>query len=411
MYNVVSAIAKPIDGDGRWVSIDIGDMLISTLVSDYLDAYIILSNPFLDQNVCLHFADIRYKVGGEAITFNAFLAANGATTLPASTTLTTLNTRYARFKDAFLAGYSVTPVKPTISSTVTLPAGDKKWLYLEKSGVDFSLFAKSCLVSVNGFFHQTVEDPNGCYIREGMKSCLLANKNQVGILNFQKLGTLTQLPITSSMIYKQDSTQSYRNRMFVDLGIDITNKTVMLVLGGYLHLIDNKSFYQVGTTEVAIDFENIPLFDRYYESWKTIDLSSLPIQRTRNNASQIVVDDFLSDENLLAYVQLPQSFFVILDNPNVFKERGFVQTTPFPGQLIAFEDPEHLLINGVGKCAEYWPQWEDGQWALYVVDNFVYNRLYHTVDAMNQVCLSDACETDLTMENSYAFFLKIGADI
>ena len=46
---------------------------------------------------------------------------------------------------------------------------------------------------------------------------------------------------------------------------------------------------------------------------KYIDLSSLPLSKTIRNIDQISISEFYSDENILAYLTLSQSFFILID--------------------------------------------------------------------------------------------------
>lgn len=416
MYTLVSAIAKSFASEGRWESVDIGAMPLTQIYSTYVKVYAILTNPFVTGQVSLDLSAIQAGESGLSITFNEFLAANGSTVLPTSTTIPTISPKYAEYKDGFRAGYKVQPINATAAPDAQLPLSDKTWLYLTKTdslgnSIDFNLFIQSCMVSVNGYFHMVEASPTAAWVVDGMLSRNISQQNQFGILNFQNLGKLTYVPITSSMIYKQSSAQAYRNQMYVNLGQDISNKTVMLSLGGYLHILDGKTMYRVGTDQVAINFNNLPILERYHESMQYLDFSSLPFERDPNDPSKIAVADFLSDANLVAYATMSQSFFVILDNPEIFVEYDQVQTGRLVDMLVAYQEPKYPLVNGVGKIADYWSTWEDGKWSLTVYDNKWNWRTYNTVDWRNQQIVNKARQSMNPEQHSRAFFLKIGSDL
>lgn len=410
MYTLVSAIAKPLNPGGRWANVAIGDVPLEQIFATYSHVYTILSNPFLPTQVCLDFANIT-QYSGLNLTFNQWLASIGPMTLPTSNTLPQINTRYAQYADAFHAGYTITPVHPTAAPDAAMPAGDKTWLKLTRANTDYSLFYKSCLVNVNGFFHATDMDSTGVYVQDGMRSQQLCGQNQIGLLSFNGIGSLTCVPITSSMLYKANAGDLYQNRCYVDLGQDVSQKTVMLVLGGYLHVLDSRTFFRVAASRFCISFQNLPLFERYYESSPYIDLSSLNLPTTPVNAKQIGVSDLLSDATLTAYLTLSQSFFVILDNTDIFVDKQGIHTTRIPGMYIAYTPPLYPMVVGFGRLANYWYTYEDGQYSLTTGDAFLPNPVYRTVNPYVQTCISDNRIPENPGQNSPAYFLQIGCDM
>lgn len=416
MYSLISALGKSFANPGQWESIDISAIPLSQVYTTYVKVYAVLSNPFITGNVSLDLTLLQDDEGDSSITFPAFLTQNGSAALPTSTTIPTLTTQYAQYKDAFRAGYNVQPVNANAAPDAQLPISDKTWLYLTKvdstgKSIDFNLFYQSCMVTVNGFFHATDANATAAWVVDGMLSRNISGQNQIGLLNFQRLGSLQFVPITSSMIYKQNSNQAYRNQMYVNLGVDVSNKTLMLVLGGYLHVLDGNSMYRVGPQTVAINFNNLPILERFHESSQYLDFSGLPYAKDPNDRSKIAVADFLSDANLVAYATMSQSFFVILNNPEVYVERDQVRTGRLVDMLTSYEEPLYPLINGVGKIADYWAVEEDNQWALTVYDNHWHQRTYNTVDWRNARIVNQARKSQTPEYHSRASFLKIGCDI
>lgn len=411
MYTLVEAIARPIGGGGRWTTIALGEMLLPDVFSTYGRVLATLTNPYLTVPVCLDLADIRADYGSQSISFNAFLALNGNTTLPTSDTLPVLNTRYAKYNDAILAGYHVRAVHPTISPDTPLPAADKTWLLMTKPDLDYTLFYKSCLVSVNGFIHATDASADGVYVKEGMKSQQMSSHAELGVYSFRELGTLSFIPITADMIYKQDPGQLFKDRAHVDLGVDVSNKTVMLVLGGYLHVLDPRTFYRVSDSSFAVVFNNLPFIDRFYESRDYIDLSSLGVEISTDNPSHFAVDDLLSDAAIQAYLTLSQSFFVVLDNPNIFATRELIHTSLLPGLYNTATPPVYPLMSELGKMVNYWYQYEIEQYSITTTDAYRRDYNFRTVDARNALCLGDNRNPVRPLANGDLQYLQIGADL
>lgn len=412
MYTLVQAIARPIGGNGRWSVIPLGDMLLPDVFSQYARVIATLSNNFLTKPVALELALIRPTYGSQSITFNQYLAQVGNTTIQGtSETLPVINTRYTKYADAFHAGYSVQAIHPTADIDAQVPAADRTWLYMTRPDTDYMLFYRSCLVSVNGLIHATDATTDGIYVKEGMKSQMISNKAKIGMMSFRELGALSYIPITADMVYKQAEGQVYKDRAHVDLGQDVSDKTVMLVLGGYLHILDPRTFYRISDSSFAVVFANLPLIDRYYDSVTTIDLSSMNVEKSVSDDNHILVESLFSDEAILAYLTLSQSFFVVLDNTEVFVDRKLIEKTPLPNLYISYEQPIYPLFSELGKMVNYWYTYEDGQFSISTTDAMRHNYNYRTVDQRNAFAVNANRIPGYLVANGDLQYVRLGADI
>lgn len=411
MYQLVSAIVKPLSGDGRWRNIDIGLMPLSTLFAVYKSVIATLSNALLDHNVSFNIEQLRSQWGASSLTFNDFLVQNGNLSLDTSDALPEIKTRFAKYADGFHAGYDIEPIAPNASPSANVAQEDKTWLYMTRDGTDYAGFYKNCLVNVNGLYHLTDYDPNGIYVVDGMKSAYLSGRNQLGILSFADVGELSYIRITPEMVYKQKPEQQLRHNCYVDTGVDLSNKTVFLVLGGYLHVLDPATFHRVGNSAFAIDFMNYPLLTRYYESFNLIDLRPLGLESTDANLSQVAIDDLYSDEVLTKYLCLSQSFFVVLDNTEVFTETHTLRQMATPNTYISPIDPIYPLVLGAGRHEPYAYRPEWGQYAITVKNGQQGQKLYESMKTLSTNSVSDSNEPFFGYKNSEAFYLKIGTDL
>lgn len=411
MYSLVSAVGKPVGGTGRWTALDIGNLTFNQIYANYLRCIATLSNPFDATDTALDLATIQFTIADPSVTFNAYLAALGDASLPTTTTLPVLQTSYAKYNDAWRAGYTITPVPPNASPDLPLPPSDKTWLKLTQAGVNFDLFNKSCMVSVNGYWHFMAADSTGAYIRDGMVSNTLSNEATCGVWSLAPLGSLQYIDIVPSMIYKQQPSDNLSDGVYINLGVPIGNKTVMLVIGGYLSVLDPSTFIQVGDQTIKIDWNNFPYFDRFFESRGTIDMSSLGLMTAANNPSQVSVADLLSDRAITAYCSLSQSFAVLLDNTEVFVDHKDVRPLKVPGTYISYVDPWYPLITGRGKVSEYWSTFETGQWGLTVINGKIDQRTYYTAVAKELNSLADSRIPAEPFRISPAQFLMLGTDV
>jgi hypothetical protein len=411
MYELVSAIAKPLTGDGRWQAVDIGAVGMGALYATYARIVATLTNPFLPDLVALDFEDIRAQAGGLTKTFNQFLIDNAGAALPTSATLPVLDPKWALYNDAFKAGYKVTAIHPTASDGSGYPAAELTHLRLAKAGVDYTKFVKNCLVSVNGFYHPIDANARGVVVKWGNASAQSSGLNTIGIVSFRELGEVRQIPITPEMVYRQADTTDFKNRAYVNVGEDVSNKTLMLVLGGYLHVLDHQSFFRVNDRCVCVDFNNIPLFERIYESRRYINLASLDLAVSSRNPNLIAVSELLSDEVLTKYLTLPQSFFVVMDKTDIFVERQALRKTKMPDVFVSHVPPVWPVVVGHGKHTNFFASYEDQQWSINCRDTLRQNYLFKTTDARALLNISNARVPMKPVEHSQAFFLKVGTQL
>lgn len=421
-YSLISAIGKPVGGGGRWVSVDIANMSFTEIFQNYLRVIATLSNPFDPANTALDLADIEFTESDPSMTFSQYLLSIGNAALPTSTSLPVLKTVYAKYNDAWNAGYMVTPIAPNAAIDSPLPQADKTWLKLtdyndptnpEALPVDFTLFGKSCLVSVNGYWHYLATDSSGAYIRDGNTSCVKSKRNTIGIYSLASLGSIQYIDLIPSMIYKQDSTNSLSNGVYINVGQSLVGKTVLLVIAGYLHVMDGLTFKRVGDQLLKIDWANFPYFDRYFEQVDTIDLSSMNLSHTVNNPSQVAVSEMMSDAAITAYCSLSQSFIVLLDNEEIFVDYQDISNTGMSGMYVSTEEPNWPLITGHGKVSEWWSVQEDGQWAVLIqdADSFLDRRTYYTTDPKKLNSLAANRVPARPRVISGAQFMKLGTDV
>ena len=412
-YTLVSALGKGLTGGQEWSSIDLGSMTFAEVVDNYSTVYAILTNPFITGQVSLDLAAILPNITNQSQTFSAYLVALGNLALPTSTSIPSLSTSYARYMNAFQAGYSVTPIASIAALDSELPVSDKPHALLQRASTNYESFYQNCLVSVNGYLHMTDTDQQtGVWVLNGMHSCILSKKNKIGILDFQDIGTLTLIPITADMIYKQNTNQALANHAYINVGQDLTSQTVMVVIGGYLHVLDTKTFRLVGTESLMIDFNNYPLLERYFESKDSIDLSTLALTASPNNPDAISVEQITSDAAITALLTLSQSFIVLLDNTDVSVELVKLEQMRWPGCYASYVTPIFPLVTGYGKLNEYWWVYEQPRYALKCADNLKDNFIFNTVPApRTQNMVTNQTDPMHPRDISAGYYLQISSDI
>jgi hypothetical protein len=412
VYNLKAAIGVKTAQEARWLNESIGNMLVHDLFITFRKLYITLTNPFIQGDVYIDLESLRLIASTYQDTFNNFLVDNGSKLLASIPSIPILKPKYAVYSDAFRAGYKVQATNALASTTAALPNSDKSSLKIWRDDpvTDMNIFYKNCLVSVNGFYHNTTSDGTHCIAIDGAKSMRQSRQNQMGFLSFLNIGKIEQVRIKEDMIFKQAVDSDLKTRIYVTLPKDTTNKTVLLVLGGYLLFPDSKSYYQTGDNTFSIDINRMPFVERFFESQKYIDYSDLQLPKNTTNSSLVNLSDLLSDAVLTKFLGMPQTFFVIVDTANLFTNRVNIKTTGMPGMFISYNEPKYPLITGVGRIAEYWKTYEDKQWAINVTDSYLHNRVFNTLPVSDITIATDSDVPARPYINSSAYLLEIGKD-
>lgn len=410
MYTLVNAFAVRNTPQAHWGAVSLGATLISQIYQNYRKVYLTLSNPVLPDNVYVDMEDMRLQYQGYQGTLNQLLASIGSLSLPTTETIPTPNPKYVRYADAFNANYKCELVAEN-GADVPTTLERRVMLRMSRKDTDMRTFYKNCLVSINGFFHLTDTDGTYAYVVDAGKSSLKSRQNQVGILNFMDLGELEIIPITEEMIYAQDETGKLSERTYLKLpdAVDLTDKVPMLVMGGYLNFLGS-SFFQSGDNTFALDFHEMRLLSRFYESLPYNDFSFLGLTGTDLNKEQVQLAQFFSNEVLIKYMTCAMSFVVLVKTPSLFTNKIYLRHAKLPGMFVSETQPRYPLVYGFGRTAEYWKTYEDKQWSITVQDNLLNHRVFEYSNPSELNSASDQRVPYNRTDFSKGYFLEIGKD-
>lgn len=412
MYIFTKAVALERAAGSQWQEIDLSAVRLIDIFNRYAECYWILTNSFSPEELTVDIQDLRKDNLSNTDTVTVFLAQLGTKALPHSSVRIELKRSEVRYSDAFRARYNVRVMSPYVGNGVQVPREEADWLSLTRQGTPMRDVGKYCMASVNGFFHMTDSDDEAFYVVDGGRTMRHSNRNELGLYNYEGIGSIQCVPIKDDMVHQRWPAQPLSKQCYIEPDIDLSKKTVMLVFMGYLHALDSATFYRVNDNTYCLDLENYPLLERYYEASKTLDLTSLQLNTTGANGKKVELAHFLSAETIRAMMALSQSFLVAVDNPYMYVKREAIRRTTTPGNYITYTKPTLPMMLGTGRMAEYWTQVEDGQWAVTVNCGFRDNLLVHTTNSeSSRVAPGDNRIAFNPMELSRAFFLKIGSEI
>lgn len=413
MYTLKKTIAQPEDQRGLWEEVDISNMTGREITTKYSKAYIIIYSKILDRDITISLEDYRTKLEIYDNTFSQYLIDNSNRSFTETNEKVEFTkNRYVKYQDAFRAGYKLEASPEIEASDSELTIENRPFIKMSKEGINPKDFYKYCLCSVNGFIHRVDVSDTGIWIMDGMKTVKKSEDNSVGILSFKDIGSLKIIPITKDMIYSQLNNHPLYDQCYINLKTNTDNKTIILVLGGYIHIYDWLTFRRVSLEAIRIDFKNIPLFERYHESKRFIDFSDSPLQRGHDDGG-VAIGDLTSDDFIKYYLTIPQSFIAILDNEDIYVDRIDIEPNPIPGQYISYIKPDLPLINGRGKIVNYkkFKSKRIERWVLNTKENQYHRWGYLTTDYKDYNAVTDSRLTQTPTEHSHAYFLKIGSNV
>lgn len=420
MYSIQIAYAKSNSSEGNWEVIDLGNLNCRRLFNDYQTILANFHDTFRpDRLFSLNLTDIIEQFTTFDGTFDEWLNSRGNKSLPLKDGYFTIDKGVIEYEDCIRAGYKLYPIGDTEALDAEIPRIQKTNILMkhhEKSkGKELSFYKgayESLLVSVGGYFHLTDYDKNGIYIVDGMRTL---NKHPsgtplIGLTSFADVGKLKFIPITDEMIYLQDEESTLYERTFIKLPMNIDNKTFMISIGGHLHVMDWLTCRRTGKNAISIDFKNMPLLERIYESMRYLDFKHLDINYGYN-PEHMDPNEIMSNEFIRKYLTMSQSFIIIVEHADVYIKRLHVQNTKLPYQYISHIFPNYPMFNGIGKVSEYWSIYDEGKWEVNSFENFHHQRLFRKNDYWDEYAVTATRTSGMRTTHSLAYFLEIGKQL
>lgn len=367
-YTYLAAIGKPKAIAQRWVSLDLDTMTLSDALKDYREIVVLLSHPTLSKPEILPLSKIQSRFFGYQGSFIDWLNENENTTLPTEQGDLNTEPRLVKWYDLWQNNFKISVTKMTSHPDTPYQANEVRDLLITKPDINYHELNDYSLFTVNGLLHRSSASDHGIYIIDGAYQ---KEKNMAGVMSFGNVGKIEILPLSSDMIYRPTAEGKTYEQCYINLGQSTKNKQVLLSLGGYLHTYD-KIYQMIGDGLMMINFNHYPMIQRYYDSVNEIDLSSLPLSKFPSNDDQVVVMEMIASEDTIdAFLNLSQSFIILIDSPDLFIDHYSVERTPLPGTYLSHTTPRLPLKLSRGRIREYWHREDYGQYVLQVDDNRV----------------------------------------
>lgn len=382
---------------------------IFDIFASFTKVYLILSHSIVNNITYVDMDIFREQYSSSNLTLAELLTLNGDNSLPYVDTIPDTIIKYAKYGDAFRAKYQIDTTVIGVSVPDNYPEEEKKDLVLQRPlyKTDMTTIHTHCLVSVNGYFHMTDTDGEKAYVYEGGNTLHKSNLNNLGILSFLDIAPLTKIKLDPTRILAESDTGNLKDKIIFSVDVDLTNKTYMLVLGGYLIFPSFNTFWQSGVNTFNLDLNKLPYVERLFESSLYLDLTYLGLTHHLIGENVYSIPELWSDDVIRKYMTMSQSFLVLVDIPNLYTEKIFLKNSNTPGHFTAYQDPVLPLFLNYGKVAEYWKTYEDGYWSVNVSDSYLRNYIITQQNIQNLIGVNNHLDPTKPFWYSRGYLLSI----
>lgn len=424
MYQLVRSRYRLDRRAGRWLEADLSNALISTLSTVYGDVYLYVEYPGPGEPIvkALHWINVGNLILGLSpnMTVQEWLTSVGNKTLPFDKDLPNDKVRYVKYAQAWHCGYNIRPVGRKTHVDYTISKFEKEDLLLTHPNFTPEFIRNNSMTTVNGYFHLTDWTTEGVRIYDGNKTIRKCNDNQIGQYSFEAIGELQYVPITDEMISKGEGTDLWDGTyLTLPSDVDIENKTVLFVSGGFLNVLSNV-YERTAERTWRIHFGRMMFLDRIIRSIQDLDLSSMELEFDPEDPTLINVDKLKSDTAVRAYLKLSQTFFVVVDSISFFQYFEPLTSLRAPGRFIDVRKERYPLVGAYGKMLDYHNIKEPGmrnpdipiqqQYVYCATDNVRFNYDANRVDWSNKKQVDGGCYPAHPKRNETAYYRMLGVE-
>lgn len=356
MYKLITAVLMAKEKPTGLVEVDVENFTLQTLLDHYKLGYLVLENDHLPNELFLDIHTLRTTPLGITtydITVKQWLLQNGNGLLPHTVNEPDFDIAKINYTDGHQGGFNREAVHPysTIGGYSVSSMTD---LYLHKSSIDGDLLNSNCVVAINGYLHTHVRYKQGIKVKDGCKSMMYAKLNHVGVLSFQNTGGCKLVSFAPEMIHKGSAQLPYYHEMILELGIDLTNKSVFLSIAG--NLIHTNDIYKVIDAKngvVIVNLSRLNLVERIQQTIKYIEMPELLLHSEHDRLDVIDRDIVKSDPFILDLIRMNQTFAIIVDQPHFIVDRKPVF---YNGNYGVYYSPRHNynpMLDTYGRIVPY----------------------------------------------------------
>ena len=346
MYRYKNAVVKDRNG---WSEKDISEETMRSIGQSYEDVRFHLDYQIEGITVEVHYTDIEPLIKRSIKTVAQWFIDNNNRALPHRLKLTNISNRqHVQMKDLWEAGYEIHITNKDVHpETALLPSACRDLLIRHPTYSSNDVY-DNMAISINGLLYPTINSEYGPYLAGVWPKLRALKELYASVISFKRLGGFKQIPLTKAMVYQPSSIHSLKDSIYLNVGVDLSQKTVLLVLGGYLHVLDG-NYQIIGDQQLKINSSQIPLTQRILSTQKELGLT-LPGLDTGGGS----INDklLMSDDSLTKYIDLPNTFLMVLDK-EVYYAHEVLTYGGMPDRYFSKERPMGIMQHYLGRIMDH----------------------------------------------------------
>lgn len=369
-----------------WLKVDISAMKVTDVFANYREIEVGLFDAF-NKPCTINLYQYEFELRNYQQTLGVWLNSLGKRGLITTAGLPTLTFKEVNYLPLTYYEGMFQLAKRGWHPSHQVPMEDYDDVVVAYNSITSKYLHSNVLFTVNGMFMPATYHDYGVRIFNAGDIIRKTGKVELGMLNFEQVGTVEVVPITSDMVFKVDGKKDYYTELLIKSPKSLAGKTVGIVIGGYLHLLDGLIKPNSDTTAI-ITMKDISVVERVIATKDILDLDFMGLDNLDVNASVAAV---LDATNILKYLTCPYSFLVLVNNVNLSKRWDPVDPNVGMGNYLIDDSASlGLLVDETGKAIDYWPKWECGKWALCTEHSHRNTHSFHTAPWMGQTRINNA---------------------
>ncbi|MNM37222.1 hypothetical protein D3C81_479480 [compost metagenome] len=331
--------------------VDISTLTTRVLVSTYRELKIVVTDSLYSRDVTIDMQDYRNQFSVFNGTIQQWLDTMASTVLKTSNTLPGTEYRWVTCHDIQYEWFTLFPGnaaqgddKQDLLDIHNAP--DIRVIKTDKTAVDYDELVNRGLWTYNGHLVRGVSDKKAVYLLNAGKHFHVNDNCHVTYLNFNTVSKLKTYAIKETDIEFEGNDEYIY--LHLRAPVSLKSKTLWMSIGGRLTL--NDIVESVSDRMVVIRTEKMDMFNRIFDSKGMIDLSAV-IDEER----EVVGKDFFRTKDF--WVKLltdPSSFFIVLDNPNLYVSLDQLSTYQYPFTYHTEEQRHVPLMLSNGLLPKYY---------------------------------------------------------
>jgi len=347
MYLITASFAR---SKREWLSVNLGDMKLSEVLTAYEEIHITLDK----DGELINWRPITstfYKtMYASAYTLTEWIAHCNDNNINLDTTSTPFSfdllesiSCYSGYDVGFSAARANAYIHP--DSEGNLVGHD---IRLTRPNTDYSKFVGNVLVSVNGLINPLVINDNGIFAKGGHDALHGEFIHDLSMVTFEKLGgfSIQNLPTMSMYRMEGGSVKTHDNNCY-NMGYDVTDKVFGIVVDGYLHLLDDV-IEIVGKQQLRVNWRNVPLLDRAIAA-----AGKTPFASKVRNRELVSEADVTSNEWVEDIIMSPFTYLLVFNRPDITKSSTQLISKKLPGVYEYPTDLTGMVFTGNGETLSY----------------------------------------------------------